>query len=114
TVDPVKTAVSTARDVLARFGLLLHVASDAIVEEDLLGNVGAYMWACHYGLGIVEDRVDRGLNYNAVIELGGMTITGRRCGILRDCTAPSLPTDLAGQIYRSVDLDDTSSVETAI
>jgi hypothetical protein len=72
------------------------------------------MWACQYGLGIVEDRVDRGLNYNAVIEVGGMTITGRRCGILRDRTAPSLPTDLAGQIYKSVDLDDETTVMDAV
>lgn len=59
TADPVERAISVAREELAEFGLTLHLASDAIVEDDLLGNVGAYMWACQYGLGIVEDRVDR-------------------------------------------------------
>lgn len=114
TVDPVARAIAIARDELANFGLTLHLASDAIVEDDLLGNVGAYMWACQYGLGIVEDRVERGLNYNAVIEVGGMTVTGRRCCILRDQSVPTLPTDLAGQIYKSVDLDDDTSVSTAV
>lgn len=107
TPDPVAAAIERARSELEKFGLKLHLASDAIVEDDLLGNVGAYMWACRYGLGIIEDRLDRGLNYNAVIELGGMGLTGRRCGILKDRTAPkALPTDLSGQIYKSVDLDD--------
>jgi hypothetical protein len=113
-VDPVERAIAAAREELAAFGLTLHLASDAIVEDDLLGNVGAYMWACQYGLGIVEDRVGRGLNYNAVIEVGGMTVTGRRCCILRDGSAPALPTDLAGQIYKSVDLDDETSVRAAV
>lgn len=112
--DPVASAIEAARDVLKEFGLTLHLASDKIVEDDLLGNVGAYMWACQYGLGIVEDRVSRGLNYNVVIELGGMTVTGRRCSILRDRTAPMLPTDLSGQIYKSVDLDDIQSVVDSV
>ena len=112
--DPVADAIGDAKDVLSEFGLTLHVANEKIVEDDLLGNVGAYMWACQYGLGIVEDRVGRGLNYNVVIELGGMTVTGRRCAILRDRTAPTLPTDLAGQIYTPVDLDDSSTVVAAV
>jgi hypothetical protein len=112
--DPVAAAILQARDVLSGFGLTLHLASDAIVEDDLLGNVGAYMWACQYGLAIVEDRVGRGLNINAVMEVAGMTVTGRRCAILRDRTSPELPTDLAGQIYKPVDLDDTHQIQEAV
>lgn len=111
--DPVAAAITRVREDLKDYGLTLHLASDAIVEDDIFGNVGAYMWACRYGLGIVEDRVSRGLNYNAVIEVGGMCLTGRRCAILKDRTAPALPTDLAGQIYKSVDLDDLQGVSTA-
>ncbi len=112
--DPVADAIEVAREVLAGYSLTLHLASDAIVEDDLLGNVGAYMWACRYGLAIVEDRVGRDLNYNAVIEVGGMIVTGRRCTILKDHSAPSLPTDLAGQIYRAVDLDDLDTVSASL
>lgn len=112
--DPVAAAINTARETLAEFGLMLHVATDSIVDDDLLGNVGAYMWGCRYGLGFLEDRVERGLNYNAVIELGGMALTGRRCAILKDRTAPPLPTDLSGQIYQNVDLDVLSTVAEAV
>jgi hypothetical protein len=81
-----------------------------VIDDELFGNVGAYMWACQYGIGLLENRADRGLNYNVVIEVGAMLITGRRCALLKDRTAPALPTDLAGQIYKPVDLDDLEGV----
>lgn len=113
--DPVASAVEVAKVQLASAGLKLHLASDSIVDDDLMGNVGAYMWACRYGLAILEDRIEKGLNYNAVIELGGMTLLGRRCAILKDRTAPnSLPSDLSGSIYKSVDLDDREEVSAAV
>lgn len=112
--DPVAEGVEVIRDVLRRYGLTVHLASDRLIEDDLLGNVGAYMWACQYGIGIIEDRVGRGLNHNAVIELGGMIITGRRCALLKDRDTPPLPTDLSGQVYKSVDLDDKSTVEAEV
>jgi hypothetical protein len=111
--DPVANAIAAAREALKHFSLTLHLASDAIIDDDLFGNVGAYMWACRYGLGFLEDRVNRGLNYNTVIELGGMSVTGRRCGVLKDRTAPPLPTDLSGHIYKSVDFDHPESVAVA-
>ena len=114
TPDPVKCAIAIAREVLAEYELHLHLASDAVFDDDLLGNVGAYMWACRYGMAIIEDRALRGLNSNAIIEVGGMILTGRRCVILKDRTAPSLPTDLSGQIYRHVDLDRPESVRLAL
>lgn len=112
--DPVAQSVGVIRDVLGRYGLTVHLASDRLIEDDLLGNVGAYMWACQYGIGIIEDRVGRGINYNAVIELGGMIVTGRRCALLKDRDTPPLPTDLSGQVYKSVDLGDKSTVEAEV
>lgn len=116
--DPVTLAVKAIRDTLKGYGLTAHVASDRLIEDDLLGNVGAYMWGCKYGVGIVEDRVGRGVNYNAVIELGGMILTGRRCAVLMDDAGNEgdklgLPTDLSGQVYKSVDLDNPETVAEA-
>jgi hypothetical protein len=34
--------------------LNLHLASDRQLDDDLLGNVAAYMWACQFGIGILE------------------------------------------------------------
>lgn len=64
------------------------------------------MWVCQFGMGILEDRLKQGLNYNVVAELGAMLMTGRRCALLKDKSAPALPSDIAGLIYKSIDLDD--------
>lgn len=108
--DPVGSSVSVLREAADDHGLTLHVASDRQVEDNLFGNVGAFMWGSRYGIGILEDRVGRGLNYNVVTELGSMLILGRRCAILRDRTAPDIPSDLGAEIYKPVDLDEPGGI----
>jgi hypothetical protein len=108
--DPIGRVVERIRDVLTGNGLHLHLASDRFIDDDLWANIAGYMWACRYGIALFEDRVDEGLNYNLVIETGAMLATGRRCALLRDRTAPPMPTDFVGRIYRPVDFDDLDGV----
>jgi hypothetical protein len=112
--DPVQPVIPAIRDTLKSHGLNLHLASDRQLDDELLGNVAAYMWACQFGIGILEDRMGRGLNYNVITELGAMLMTGRRCALLKDTTSPDFPTDLIGLIYKSIDLDDTRSVTARV
>ena len=112
--DPNQGVIDVAREALADHGLVLHLASDRIVEDDLLGNVAAYMWACQYGIGLFEARLEGGLNLNLVIEVGAMHMAGRRCALLKDDTAPPMPTDLIGQIYKPVDFTDLAAVSSEI
>lgn len=112
-LDPVRELIPLLRDALSAHGLTLHVASDRQLDDDLLGNVAAHMWACNYGMGILEDRINRGLNYNVMTEIGAMLMTGRRCALMKDTTVPRLPTDLAGQIFKSVDLGVANQVINA-
>lgn len=111
---PLIEAIEACRGACAARGLELHLASDRTVADLLLGNVAAAMWASQYGIAILEDRADRGLNYNVVFEVGAMLVTGRRCLLLRDETSPDLPTDLVGRIYTPVNVDDRASVEAAV
>lgn len=108
--DPVAQALSTARDACNQHGLEFHLASDRAMHDDLWTNVTAHMWASRYGIGLFEDRVDRGLNHNLLIEIGGMLTTGRRCALLKDGSLDKMPTDLVGRIYKSVDLKDQAQV----
>jgi hypothetical protein len=108
--DPVQAVVDRLRGVANSHGLVLRLASDRALDDDVLGNIGAYMWGCRYGIGLLEDRRGRGLNYNVVTELGAMLITGRRCALLKDRSAPEIPTDLAGQIYKPLDFDEVDVV----
>lgn len=114
TKDPVGQALQTARDTCALHGLEFHLASDRAMHDDLWTNVTAHMWASRYGIGLFEDRVQRGLNHNLTIEIGGMLTTGRRCALLKDGSLEKMPTDLVGQIYKSVDLEQQGSVADAL
>lgn len=113
-LDPIQSAIPAIKEALKPHGLSLHLASDRQLDDDLLGNVAAYMWACQFGIGILEDRMKRGLNYNVMTEIGAMLMTGRRCALLKDKTSPSLPTDIIGQIRKPIDLDDIMSLTARI
>jgi hypothetical protein len=93
------------RTCVAAHGLALQVASDRMAEDTLWANVVTYMWACKYAI-VLMDSADGVLNSNVLIEIGGMLMTGRRCAILRDISAPTMPSDLVGHIYKSADLSD--------
>jgi hypothetical protein len=111
--DPIGDVIETVKSALASHGLQLHLASDAIVEDTLFANVAAYMWACQYGFALFEDRVGLGLNYNVVIEVGAMIMAGRQTALLKDTTAPDMPTDLVGHIYKPIDFSDLAAVNAA-
>lgn len=110
--DPVQVVIDVARDVCARHGLRLHLASDRQIVDDVFGNVGAHMWACQYGFGILENLgpSTAELNDNVLIELGSMLVMGRRCAIMKDRRSPKMPSDLASHIYKSVDFDDHGAI----
>lgn len=116
TPDPQEAIIEVAREVVAKHGMTLHLARDRQIVDDVFGNVVAHMWACQYGIGLLENRDSRaqGLNANVLIELGSMLIMGRRCAILKDKGAPQPPSDLSAQIYKSVDFDDLESVRDAV
>ena len=113
-LDPIDLVLPTIREAVGSHGLTLHAAFERQLDDQLYANVAAHMWACQYGIGILEDRIKRGLNYNVMIELGAMLMTGRRCALLKDRTAPELPTDIAGHIYKSIDLDDVDEVSSQV
>jgi hypothetical protein len=112
--DPVDMAIQVVREACRQHGLVLHIASDRMIVDDLWANVSAHMWACRYGVAFIEDRLGEGINYNLTIEIGGMLIAGRRCALLKDKSVSALPTDLVGKIYKPVDLSKAPSVRKAV
>jgi len=112
--DPLCVTLVTCRGTCEQLGLRMHLASDRAVEDLLFGNVAAAMWASRFGIAIFEDRVGEGLNYNVVLEVGAMLVTGRRCLLLKDVTVEELPTDLVGHIYQPVDVADSDAVAAAV
>jgi hypothetical protein len=115
---PLAVAIQTARTVVEEHGLVLHLASDRQADDRLFENVAGHMWAAKYGLAFLEclddDGGQRELNDNVLIEVGAMMFSGRRCGLLKDPTAPVLPSDILAQIYKEVDFCEPAGVEAAI
>jgi hypothetical protein len=112
--DPVDSALRIAREACSEHGLEFHLASDRAIDDELWKNVAAHMWASQYGIAFFEDRAGKGLNYNLTIEVGGMLTTGRRCALLKDTSIERLPSDLVGQIYKSVDFDKPETIRTSL
>lgn len=114
TADPVGRALAVVKERCSEAGLEFHLASDRAIVDDLWANVTAHMWACRYGVALFEDRVERGLNHNLLIEVGAMLMTGRRCALLKDGSIERMPTDFVGMIYKSVDLSAEETVATTV
>lgn len=112
--DPIGPAIEVCRSACEEVSLELHLASDRTVEDILFGNVAAAMWASRFGIAIFEDRARKGINYNVVLEVGAMLVTGRRCLLLKDSSVKRLPTDLVGHIYQSIDLEDVNGIASAV
>lgn len=112
--DPMAVALDTCRAICSELGLEYHLASDRAVEELLFRNVVAAMWACRYGIAIIEDTVGEGANYNVALEVGAMLITGRPCLLLKDRSVKRPPSDLVAHIYDEVDINTPGSLEVAI
>lgn len=109
-MDPIAPALERAAEVCEKHGLVFHLASHRSIVDDLWANVAAHMWGCRYGIAFFEARSERGLNYNLNIEVGSCLVLGRRMALLKDKSLAAMPTDLVGQIYFAVDLDDPDTV----
>ena len=59
--DPVAKAARVVRDAVSKHGLVLHMAKDRTVDEQLFSNVAAYMWGCRYGVAfrVRGERISR-------------------------------------------------------
>lgn len=114
TADPISRALAVVKETCFEAGLEFHLASDRAIVDDLWANVTAHMWACRYGVALFEDRVERGLNHNLLIEVGAMLMTGRRCALLKDGSIERMPTDFVGMIYKSVDLSAEETVAATV
>ncbi len=112
--DVIAETLEVCRTTCADLGLDFHLASDRVVEEMLFSNIVAAMWACRYGIAIIEDTVEEGVNANVILEVGAMLITGRPCLLLKDVSVKKPPSDLVAHLYDEVDISQASSLDDAI
>jgi hypothetical protein len=116
--DPIARAIDVTRETLHGHGLTMHLARDRQADDELFGNVAAHIWACKYGIALLEsldpDRKGDALNDNVLIEIGAMLISGRRCGLIKDQAAPQPPTDFVAHIYKEIDIADETILSDTV
>lgn len=93
----------TIRAALTRHDLYARFADELALADDLWENVSAYMCGSRFGVAVVEEIEERSFNPNVAIEIGFMQALRRQVLVLKDKRVPSLPTDLAGRLYREFD-----------
>lgn len=83
-------------------------ADDTVEHPGLWGNLKAKLLRAHCCIAILGDPV----NHNVMIEIGRMEALERPLLLLRDVTAPELPTDLKGLLYGELDAGATDLAES--
>lgn len=104
-----KELLQTVRETLAHYGINGLRADDKSYADSLWANVRSYMDACASGIAIFEQIDDDDFNPNVSLELGYMRAQAKPVLLLKEKRLKSLPTDVAGQLYRSFDSYDIHS-----
>jgi hypothetical protein len=114
--SPVYDQIAQAvRSALTPFGIDGLRADDKEYDHDLFSNVLTYMYGCWYGIAVLERIDTEEFNPNVSLEVGYMLALGKPVCLLRDKTLKTMPSDLAGKLYRTFDpYDPTGSVSRAL
>jgi hypothetical protein len=100
---------AAVRDGLRTYGLTGIRADDKNYTDDLWSNIRACMWCCKYGLAVLEDIDDRSFNCNIALEYGYMLGLGRRVLLLREKRLQTVPSDIAGRLWKTFDAYDINT-----
>lgn len=106
------------RDELQRYGLTALRADQRHFHPQLWDNLCAYMFACHYGLAVLEDVTGSELNPNVALEYGFMRALGKSVLLLQEEKFTHIRADIAGTLPRYFQMResilDIGSVRSAI
>jgi hypothetical protein len=117
--DPLATVIKRAEQVCNAHGFHLLRADSQHADPLLPNNVRAHMWACQYGLALLEQFGDppakpAALNENLIFEVGAMLMIGRRCAILKDAGVRKVPTDLIAHIHHTVNFGGADAAKAKL
>lgn len=98
-----KGIVDAIRATLAETGLEGVRADEKEYHPDQFGNVLTYVWGCSFGIAVFERLSDDDINPNVSLEVGYMLALEKKVAFLKDKTLRTLPTDLAGKLYKPFD-----------
>lgn len=96
--------ISTIKDLLKQYNIAVLRADDKEYSDDLFANIKTYMHCCEFGISIFERVTEDEFNPNVSLEVGYMMGLNKPVCLLKDKTLKSLQTDLAGKLYKPINL----------
>ena len=96
--------ISTIKNLLLEYNITVLRADDKEYSDDLFANIKTYMHCCEFGISIFERVTEDEFNPNVSLEVGYMMGLNKPVCLLKDKTLKSLQTDLAGKLYKPINL----------
>ena len=96
--------ISTIKELLKEHDIIVLRADDKEYSDDLFANIKTYMHCCEFGISIFERVTEDEFNPNVSLEVGYMMGLNKPICLLKDRTLKNLQTDLAGKLYKPINL----------
>jgi hypothetical protein len=96
--------ISTIKSLLKGYNITVLRADDKEYSDDLFANIKTYMHCCEFGISIFERITEEEFNPNVSLEVGYMMGLKKPICLLKDKTLKNLQTDLAGKLYKPINL----------
>ena len=103
---PYCAIVDAIKKTAEEHGLVVIRADDHEFHADLLSNVRTYLHGCGFGIAVYERIQTDEPNANVGFEVGYLMAMGKPVLLLKDKTAETLQSDLAGRLYKQFDPHD--------
>lgn len=98
--------VSVIKKSLADKDIVVLRADDKQYHDDVLYNILAYIYACHFGIAVFDRITDNTVNPNITFEVGYMMGLNKDVCLLKERSMQSLNTDIIGRLYREFDIQE--------
>lgn len=101
--------VKAIKDSLADQNIVVLRADDKQYHDDVLYNILAYIYACHFGIAVFDRITDNNINPNITFEVGFMMGLNKEVCLMKEKSLQSLNTDIIGRLYREFDIQEIDS-----
>lgn len=103
---PYERIVAAIKETAKSHGLMVVRADEYAFHANLLNNVKTYLHGCGFGIAIYERITTDEPNANVGLEVGYLMAMDKPVLLLKDKTVPTLPSDLAGELFKEFDPHD--------
>ncbi len=104
--QPFPKIVGAIKDTAGKHGLSVIRADEHDFHADMWGNVRTLLHGCGFGVAVFERIETDEPNANIGLEIGYLMAMNKPVLLLKDRTLETLPSDLAGKLYKPFDSHD--------